>query len=325
MRERLEYAAAWSVLKFLGLLPRPLARWTAARLAALIFLLRPPLRRAALFNLRLAFPGWPESRRNGVVREMVRNLGWMAAEFAHFPRYACPKDSEADKNRNGKKTIESAIVLDCAENFLAAQSRGKGVLFLTGHLGAWELSPFAHALYLEPIDFLVRPVDNPRVDALVSRYRALSGNRPIVKSESARAMLRTLKDAGTVGVLADLNTLGQDGIFVEFFGIPAATTSSVARLARHTGAAVVPAYSFWDAALRKYRLHYEPELALVRTDDAEADIRVNTAQFNRVIENYIRRYPDQWLWVHRRWRLRPPGEPPIYPDEGPDERPGERS
>jgi Kdo2-lipid IVA lauroyltransferase/acyltransferase len=302
MRERLEYAAAWATLKFFGLLPRPVARWMAARFAAILFRVRPVWRRVALFNLRLAFPEWNEAERERVVKLMVRNLGWLMAEFAHLPRYT-------------RESIERTIIQDGFENFLAAESRGKGVLFLTGHLGAWELKPFAHALYHKPIYFLVRPIKNLRVDALVNRYRGLSGNRSIEKNESVRAVLRVLRDGGTVGILADQNTTPIEAVFANFFGIPAATTAGLARLARRTGAAVVPVHSYWDASLKKYRLRYEPALQLAISADEEADVCAHTTLFNQTLEGFIRRFPDQWFWVHRRWKNRPPGEEPIYSDE----------
>jgi KDO2-lipid IV(A) lauroyltransferase len=302
MRERLQYAAAWATLKFLGWLPRPVSRWTAARFAAIVFRIRPVWRRMATFNLRLAFPEWSEAERSRVVRLMVRNLGWLMAEFAHLPDYS-------------RENIERTMVQDGFENYLAAERRGRGVLFLTGHLGAWELKPFAHALYHKPIYFLVRPIKNPRVNALVNRYRGLCGNRPIEKNESARMVLRVLRDGGTVGVLADQNTTPAEAVFVNFFGLPAATTAGLARMARHTGAAVVPVHSYWDAQLKKYRLRYEPALQLAQSADEEADVRAHTELFNKMLEGIIRRFPDQWFWVHRRWKNRPPGEEPIYSDE----------
>ena len=179
--------------------------------------------------------------------------------------------------------MKTYIVLDGHENFLDGQRRGKGVLYLTGHIGAWELSSFAHALYGFPLHYMARPLDNARLDALVNRYRGLSGNAPIFKNESARAMLKILKDAGTVGILADQNTMPQEGVFVDFFGSPACTTTGIARVALHTGAAVVPGYAVWDAFLRKYRLRFEPPLELIRTGDAERDILENTQRFAKVI------------------------------------------
>lgn len=299
MREWCEYAAAWTIVKFLGILPRPAARGTAAAIARLLLLCRPPLRRAGIVNLRLAFPDWTDAQRRQILHRMVRYLGWMAAEFAHFPDLS-------------RENVERLVVLDGFENFDAAHRRGKGVLFLTGHMSAWELAPFAQALYGHPLSFLARAVDNQRVDALVNHYRCLSGNRPIEKNNAARAMLRVLHDGGTVGILADQNTSLDEGIFVDFFGIPAATTTGLARIARRTDAAVVPGFLFWDGAMRKYRLRFEAAVQLQHTEDEDTDIRVNTARFNKVIEDYIRAHPDQWLWVHKRWKNRPTGEPSLY-------------
>jgi KDO2-lipid IV(A) lauroyltransferase len=163
------------------------------------------------------------------------------------------------------------------------------------------------------LHFLVRPIDNARVDALVNRYRCLSGNTSVGKNQSARAILKILRDGGTVGILADQNTSTEEGVFVDFFGIPACTTTGLARLALHTGAPVVPGYILWDATLRKYRLRFEPAIELVRFGDEAKDICENTARFTRVIEDFARRHPDQWLWVHPRWKTRPPGEKPVYP------------
>ena len=302
MREHLEYASAWILLKFLGCLPRMTARAIGVLVAKALFSIRSPLQRAADFNLRLAFPELPGRARREILKRMVRNLGWMAAEFARLPRYT-------------RSNIEKTIILDGFENFAAAERAGKGVLFLTGHMGAWELAPFAHALFSGPIHFFVRPIDNSRVDALVNRYRCASGNQPIKKNESARAALRILHDGGVIGVLADQNAVPAEAVFADFFGVPAATSSGIARLARRTGAAVVPAYSYWDPQIDRYRLRYEPALEFAVTQDEQSDIRNYSARFNQVIEDYVRRFPDQWLWVHRRWKTRPANESAIYPDE----------
>jgi KDO2-lipid IV(A) lauroyltransferase len=299
MKEWLEYAAVWTILNLLGALPRGLARSAAAAVASAMYTMFPKLRRTAQLNFRLAFPEWDPSRRNEVIRGMVRNLGWMAAEFARFPKYT-------------RNNIENIVILDGHENFLNGQRRGKGVLYLTGHIGAWELSSFAHALYGFPLHYMARPLDNPRVDALVNRYRALSGNQPIFKNESARALLKILKEAGTVGILADQNTMPEEGMFVDFFGKSACTTTGIARVALHTEAAVVPGYAFWDDSIGKYRLRFEPPVELVRTGDTERDVFVNTQKFAKVIEGIIRKHPEQWVWVHARWKTRPKGEPELY-------------
>jgi Kdo2-lipid IVA lauroyltransferase/acyltransferase len=300
MREWAEYAGAWLGIKTLGLLPRPVARFVGAYFAAVALVLRAPLRRAAEFNLRLAFPDWTRDQRNHVIRGMIRQVGWMAGEFSQFPKYT-------------RENIERIVAIDGAENFEAARARGKGVLFLTGHMSAWELAPFAHALYGHPLHFLVRPVANRRVDALINHYRCLSGNAPIEKNRAARAILKVLGEGGTVGILADHNTVIEEGVFVDFFGIPACTTSGLARIALRTDAAVVPGFLRWDQESRKYRLGFGPAVELSRTEDEERDVVDNTARFTKVIECFVRAHPDQWLWVHKRWKTRPPGEKPIYP------------
>jgi len=271
MIEWLQYAVAWTFVKTLGALPRTVGRSLGAAGAQALLLLRPKL----------------------------RNLGWMAAEFARFPRYTAAN-------------IESVVILDGHENFLAGQGRGKGVIYLTGHIGAWELSSFAHALYGFPLHYMARPLDNGPLEALVNKYRGLSGNKPIFKNESARQVLRVLKEAGTIGILADQNTMPEEGVWVDFFGTSACTTTGIARVALHTGAAVVPGYAYWDENLRKYRLRFEPPVELVRSGDAEGDVLANTRRFAKVIEDIIRKHPEQWIWIHARWKNRPKGEPPVY-------------
>jgi KDO2-lipid IV(A) lauroyltransferase len=300
MKEWLEYIAARSALWLLRILPRPLARAAGVQAVRLLYWLRPSLRCAARWNLKLAFPAWSAAERSRVIRGVIRQVGWMAAEFAHFPHYT-------------RESIERAVLLDGFENYAAARDRGKGVLFLTGHFSAWELAPFAQALFGHPLHFLARSIDNSRVDRLINDYRSLSGNQPIDKNHSARTILGLLRQGETVGVLIDHNTSLEEGVFVDFFGVPACTTSGLARLALRTDAAVVPGFLIWDPALRKYRLKLERTVELLRTGDDDRDVRETTQRFTRVVEDFVRRYPDQWLWVHKRWKTRPPGEPPIYP------------
>jgi KDO2-lipid IV(A) lauroyltransferase len=299
MRERLEYGFVWGAVMGLGALPRGMARGLAAWLAELLFVFRPRLKRVALYNLTLAFPSWSEAQRQETLRSLIRHLGWMAAEFSQFPQYT-------------RENIAEVVILDGFENYAEAERRGKGVLFLTGHTGAWELMPFAFSLYHHPIYFLARAVENKRVDELINSYRCLAGNVPIEKNQAARAILRAMDEGGSLGILADANTLPEEGVFVNFFGIQASTTTGLARFAMRTDAAVVPGYIFWDAKLRKYRLRFEPAVPLQRTGDEAEDIRANTARYTEVLEDYARAHPDQWLWVHRRWKNRPPGEPPLY-------------
>jgi KDO2-lipid IV(A) lauroyltransferase len=299
MRFRLEYALAWCVVKSIGALPRPLARAIGISLAQLIYLLHGKLRRVGMRNLQLAFPDMSGRERRKIVRKVFTSLGRQFAEVCLFPRYTA-------------RNVSDAVIYDGFENFDRASERGKGVLFLTGHLGGWELSAFSHSLYGHPLYFVMRPLDNPHLDALVRRYRTLHGNKPILKDDPARELLRAMKQGSTVGILMDTNMTPPEGIFVNFFGIPACTASGLARIALRTEAAVVPGFTLWDPVLRKYRLRFDPAVQLIRTGNNEQDIQANTQLFTKVIEDFVRRYPDQWLWVHRRWKTRPPGLPPLY-------------
>jgi KDO2-lipid IV(A) lauroyltransferase len=299
MRHRLEYALVWPVIKVLGALPRPLARGMAMLLAGAVYHLHPRLRRVGLRNLEIAMPELPLKERRRIVRGVFLSLGRLLAEFCRFPKYS-------------RENVSRVAVYEGFENFDTAQRRGKGVLFLTAHLGAWEVGSFVHSVHGHPLRVVVRPLDNPYVDRLVERYRTLHGNQTFPKDEFARGLLSAMRAGETVGLLMDQNMTPPQGVFVPFFGVQACTASGIARVALHTDASVIPAFTIWDPVLRKYRVHFDPPLTLVRTDNAEADLVANTAMFNNVLEQYVRKYPDQWLWVHRRWKTRPEGEKPLY-------------
>lgn len=299
MRHRLEYAPVWVLVRILGVLPRPLARAMGIMLGQTVRLLHPRLSRVAMRNLQLALPEMPEAERRRIVRGVFTSLGRLLAEVCRFPRYTT-------------ENVSQVAVYDGLENFLEAERRGKGVLFLTAHLGGWEVGSFAHSLYGHKLHIVVRPLDNPYLDALVQHYRTLHGNTTFDKQDFARGLLGAMKAGETVGILMDTNMTPPQGVFVDFFGHPACTASGVARVALRTDAAVVPAFTIWDEKLGKYRIRFDPMLQLVRTGDDAADVVANTAIFTKAIEGYVRRYPDQWLWVHRRWKTRPEGEAPIY-------------
>jgi Kdo2-lipid IVA lauroyltransferase/acyltransferase len=299
LRERLEYALVWPWVKFLGMLPRPLARAVGISFGLTIYFVHGRLRRVGLRNLALAYPQMSARERRRIVRGEFISLGRQLAEVCLFPRYT-------------RENVSRVVVYEGFENFERAYARGKGVLFLTGHIGAWELSAFAHSLHGHPLSIVMRSLDNPYVDGLLQRYRTMHGNRTVDKDDFVRGLLSAMRNGETVGILVDTNMTPPQGVFVDFFGIPACTASGLARIALRTDAAVVPGFTVWDAQLRKYVLHFDPAVELIRTGDNEADIIANTAKFTRVIEDVVRRYPDQWLWVHRRWKTRPPGEAPLY-------------
>jgi KDO2-lipid IV(A) lauroyltransferase len=299
MRHWFEYAPAWVIVKLVGALPRPLARAVGIAVARMVYALHPRLRRVGMRNLQIAFPDLPVEERRRLLRAEYDNLGRLLAEFCKFPSYT-------------RENVEQVAVYDGLENYLAARERGKGVLFLTAHLGGWELGSFVHSLHGYPIREVVRALDNPYLNRLVERYRTLHGNSTFDKAEFARGLLAAMRAGETVGVLMDTNMTPPQGVFVPFFGVPACTASGIARVALRTGAAVVPAFTIWDDTAGKYRVHFEPALQLTSTGDDEVDAMANTALFNCVLERFVRRYPGQWLWVHRRWKTRPAGEPPLY-------------
>jgi KDO2-lipid IV(A) lauroyltransferase len=155
-------------------------------------------------------------------------------------------------------------------------------------------------------------MDNQYVDRLIQSYRTMHGNKTVGKDDFVRGLLAAMKAGEVVGILMDTNMTPPQGVFVDFFGIPACTASGLARIALRTDAAVVPGFTIWDEALGKYRLRFDPAVELVRTGDLEVDIVTNTQRFTKVIEDYVRTYPEQWLWVHRRWKTRREGEKPLY-------------
>ncbi len=258
------------------------------------------LRSAGEQNLQMAMPCLSRVERSRIVRHSFRNLGVQLAEFCQMTGYS------ADR------AALEIFRYDGLESYLAAREKGRGVLVLTGHLGAWELSSFLHSLLGYPMGMVIRRLDNPLLDRMVNSIRCLHGNRILHKDDFARGLLRAMSKGETVGILMDTNMTPPQGIFVPFFGIDACTASGMARVARRTGAAVVPGFLLWNAAEDRYVLHFGEELSLRKTHDEEADALANTTLFARVTEQYIRRYPDQWLWMHRRWKTRPAGEQPIY-------------
>jgi len=225
--------------------------------------------------------------------EVYRSIARMLVSFARFPRIR-------------RESISSLIRYEGFEHFEEALRRGKGVLFATGHLGNWELSAFAHAFMAAPMHVVVRPLDNPLIDALVERYRSLSGNQILSKRDFVRPMLKALQRNEAVGILVDQNAALGEGVFVDFFGHKACVSPSFAKLAARTGATVIPGFAVWNEAEHRYVLKFYPPVEI--TGDAEAD----TQRIQSALETAIRQHPGEWLWLHRRWKTRPAGEKDIY-------------
>src|ERR1700686_4773419 len=299
MRRKLEYAAAWPFIKILGILPRPLSRGFAIGISQVVYLLHFRLRQVGMRNLAMVFPEKSEAERARILRGVFASLGRQLAELCQFPKYT-------------PENIDEVVTYEGLENYERAYARRKGVLFLTAHFGGWELSAFAHSLHGHWLHIVMRPMDNQYLDRWLQNYRTMHGNKTVAKDDFVRGLLAAMKAGETVGILMDTNMTPPQGVFVDFFGIPACTASGLARIALRTDAAVVPGFTIWDPVLRKYRLRFDPPAKLIRPGDDDADIVANTALFTKIIEDYVRRYPDQWLWVHRRWKTRPEGQPSVY-------------
>jgi KDO2-lipid IV(A) lauroyltransferase len=266
-----------------------LTEWRITFYAWLLRTLVPRLRQTAMRNLALA--GLKDADR--IARGVFRSLARLIVMFGRFPRLT-------------RENIGGFIRYQGLENFTAAHARGKGVLIATAHLGNWELSAFAHAWMTAPMHIVVRPLDNSRLDDLVERYRSLSGNHIIRKKEAAREILKALSSGDAVGILIDQNTSLAEGVFIDFFGVRACAGTAFVKFAHHTGAAVVPGFAVWSEEEKKYVLHFCPEVPM--SGEAGED----TQRVHSVLEGAIREYPDQWLWIHRRWKTRPAGEPSLY-------------
>lgn len=299
VKTALEYAIARSLLTGIGWLPRPLAIATGHGLGRAAYVLGGRLRRTGERNLKLAFPEMSAQERARILRGCFTNLGRLLGEFSHF-RHATPE------------SLRRIMECEGLEHLEAARASGRGVILFTGHLGAWELSSFALSAFGYPLSFLVRRIDNTKVEQLIEKTRTRFGNRSIDKRAAARPMLRTLNAGGTIGILVDLNTQPHEGIFVDFFGMPASTTNGLASIALRTKAIVLPVFAPWDEQRQRFLLHIDPPLHITYTGDEQEDIRHLTAQFTSIVEGYVRRFPDQWLWIHKRWNTRPTGEPDIY-------------
>jgi len=299
MLKVIEFAMVWMLVTLLGALPRTWARACGAAIGALAWHLLPRLRRVGMVNLALAFPEMLPTEREHILRTEYTMLGWQIGEFCQMRRYT-------------RRNTQDLIRYQGLENYLAARDAGRGVLVITGHLGAWELSSFYHSLMGHPMSMVIRRLDNQRVDALVNRIRCLHGNRVLHKDNFARVLIAAMHNGETVGILMDTNMTPPQGVFVPFFGRLACTGSGLARVALRTNAAVLPGFLLWEQREQRYVLHFGRQLDLVRSGDNEADAEACTALFTAAIEDWVRRYPEQWLWVHRRWKTRPAGEGPIY-------------
>jgi KDO2-lipid IV(A) lauroyltransferase len=273
--------------------PKEDAPRLARRFLAMVDKLSPKWRKVANRNLEIAMPHLDLEDREQIVDGCYWSLSRMLASLARFPEIT-------------RHTVSDWIRYEGFEHFEEAKRQGRGVLFATGHLGNWELSAYAHALMAEPMSIVIRPLDNPMLDAMSEEYRALSGNRILGRKDFLRPVLKALSNNEAVGILVDQNTTADRGVFVDFFGVKACVDSGFAKLAAHSGATVIPGFALWSEAEQKYVLKFYEPVSI--TGDTQAD----TQAVQSSLEAAIRQHPDQWLWIHRRWKTRPPGEPSLY-------------
>jgi Kdo2-lipid IVA lauroyltransferase/acyltransferase len=289
----MEAAFARVLVGSLASLPMPVASWLGASFANLLDIAVPRLRKIADRNLTLAYPERDAHWRTQIIDGVFASIGRLLVAFSRFPQIT-------------KANVSEWIRYEGFEHYQEAKARGNGVLFATAHLGNWELSAYAHALLTEPMNVVVRPLDNPAIDDLVEQRRALSGNILLSKRDFARSILQALRKNEPVGILVDQNSSADNGAFVPFFGTPACANLTFAKLAARSGAAVIPGFAIWKPDEHRYVLHFYP--AVEMTGDAIEDTR----RIQHAIELAIRENPDQWLWIHRRWKTRPEGEPGLY-------------
>jgi len=273
--------------------PRPVAERLARLYAQLLDAAVPRLRHTAERNLSFAYPNETAVWRARTIDGIFASIGRLLVAFSRFPAI-------------DKSNVQDWVRYEGFDHYVRAKERGRGVLFATAHLGNWELSAYAHALLTEPMNVVVRPLDNPLIDDLVEHRRSLSGNILLSKRDFARSILHALRANQPVGILVDQNSSAENGAFVPFFGRPACANLTFAKLAARSGAGVIPGFLIWSEAERRYILKFYPEVEMT------GDAAVDTARIQAAVETAIREYPDQWLWVHRRWKTRPDGEPGLY-------------
>ena len=300
LRNWIEYLAVASLVATLRWTPRALADRLGRAYAGLLDAAVPRLRRTALRNLELAMPALGEEERRRIADGVFRSIARLLVGAARLPTL-------------NRENVADWIRYDGFEHYEEAKRRGRGVLIASGHLGNWELSAVGHALLCgETMHVVVRPLDNPLIDKLVQDRRQIAGNRVIGKKQFVRSMLKALQSNATIGVFVDQNSGLDQGVFVDFFGVPACSGTSFAKLAAHTGATVIAGFAVWIESEGRYRLKFYPPIEM------SGDIVEDTARVQAAVERAVREYPDQWLWIHRRWKTRPPGEAgPAAPTERP--------
>ena len=299
----IEYASARAAFAVMGVLPRGAAIRLSIWIMRTVPLILKNLQRTGLRNLEIAFPDKSEAERKQILAGTFENLGRVLGELSQIHKYTREKLVEI---------IDFELDEESKALYARQKSDGRGVLITTGHLGNWELLVLGFAALYEPISYLARPLDNPKIDDMLNERRTKFGNTPINKTNSAMLAIKILREGGILGILADVNAHPKEGVFVPFFGVTACTTSGAAMLAIRSDALIFPTFCVWDRESKRYKFVHGKLLEPIKTGDIKHDIIETTAAYTAEIEKIVRQYPDQWMWIHRRWKTRPPGEKDIY-------------
>ena len=304
MRHRLEYAAVVAIIALVRFMPSRFVDACGNGLGLTFYALDRGHRRIAERNLAAAFPQRSADDRRAIVKAMFKHFGRLLFELLKFSTMT-PDE------------MLTRVEFDGAERAQVAYAKGKGVLFFTGHFGFWELQAIVHGIVSQPIGVLARALDNPYLHRLLEGIRQRTGNSVIYRQATIRRVMRLLQAGQGVAVLIDQHIQTRDAVYVDFFERPAATTPAVAALALRTGAVVMPVFAL-PLGGGRYRLVYEHPVEPPTSEGDEA-IREFTQRCTDVLEMYVRRHPELWLWMHRRWRDAGPaneGVPGMFPKAG---------
>lgn len=299
----LEYIPLRGSVMLMGAMPRSASVRIGRSVITLLLRVVPKLRKTAFRNLEIAFPEMGSDEKTRIVSGMEESLGRVLGEMSRFGKLS--KEDIAEM-------IEFRFDPETQKRYDEYRAAGRGTIIISPHMGNWELLVFAWSALREPISYLARPLDNPLIEKLTVSLRTRFGNRPINKTNAVSTAVKILREGGTLGILADVNTHPKEGVFVPFFGVDACTTSGPAMLAMRAGAVIIPVAGVWDNAAGKYVAVHGKIIEPADTGDRKADIVKTTAEFTAEVERLVRAYPEQWMWIHKRWKTRPPGEDSIY-------------
>ena len=290
MRHWLEYFAVVALRRTLWILPHAIVRALGATMGFFFYALDGKHRRVAMTNLSQSFPTRTRVELRAIARQMFKHFGRLLFEILKFSTLS-------------PQAMLRRVEFEGEDRARLAYAQGRGVLFFTGHFGFWELHAVVHGLQLRPIGVLARALDNPLLNGLLEDVRGRTGNSVIYRQGAVRRVLKTLAAGEGVAMLIDQHMHSADAIWVDFFERPAATTSTLAALALRTGAPVVPVFAL-PVPGGRYRMIYEHAVEPPQGEGPDA-IREFTQRCTDVLEMYVRRHPELWLWMHRRWRDAP--------------------